>query len=94
MIGTIFHSTAFQVPNGREPPAEAGSMFEVYLNDKRDLLVIEKGAPVPLSSVLGRWRKKKRAVRVSDAIKSAVRTQGYYLRKLKDQNGGGASDNG
>ena len=25
MIGTIFHSTAFQVPNGREPPAEAGN---------------------------------------------------------------------
>ncbi len=58
-------------------------MFEVYLNDKRDLLVIEKGARVPLSSVSGKWRKRKRAVRVSDAIKSAVRTQGYYLRKLK-----------
>jgi len=69
-------------------------MFDVYLNDKHDLLVIEKGARVPLSSVSGKWRKRKKAVRVSDAIKSAVRTQGYYLRKLKDQNGGGASDNG
>ena len=71
-----------------------GSMFDVYLNDKHDLLVIEKGARVPLSSVSGKWRKRKKAVRVSDAIKSAVRTLGYYLRKLKDQNGGGASDNG
>lgn len=58
-------------------------MIEVYLNDKRDLLVIEKGARVPLSSASGKWRKRKKAVRVSDAIRSAVQTQGYYLRKLR-----------
>ena len=57
-------------------------MFEVYLNDRHDLLVIERGAQVPLSSASGKWRKRKKAIRVSDAIKSAVRTEGYYLRKL------------
>ena len=58
-------------------------MFEVYLNDKRDLLVVAKGARVPLSSASGKWRKRRKAVRVSDAIRSAVQTQGYYLRKLR-----------
>ncbi len=58
-------------------------MFEVYLNDRRDLLVIEKGSSLPLVAATGKWRKrKKKVVRVSDEIKFAVRTQGYYLRKL------------
>ena len=57
-------------------------MFEVYLNDRHDLLVIQKGAQLPLSSASGKWRKRKKAVRVSDAIRSAVQSEGYYLRKL------------
>jgi hypothetical protein len=57
-------------------------MFEVYLNERRDLLVLEKGTALPLIGAPGKWRKKKDALKVSDEIKSAVRRQGYYLRKL------------
>jgi hypothetical protein len=58
-------------------------MFDVYLNGKRDLLVVSKGLPIPTHT--GRWRKsKKKVVKVSDEIKSAVQRQGYYVRKLRD----------
>jgi hypothetical protein len=60
-------------------------MFEVYLNDRRDLLVIEKGSRVPLVAASEKWRKrKKKVVRVSDEIRTAVQRQGYYLR-LREQ---------
>jgi hypothetical protein len=59
-------------------------MFDVYLNERRDLLVVSKGLPVPVGT-LGRWRKSKKKVRkVSDEIKSAVQRQGYYVRKLRE----------
>lgn len=57
-------------------------MFEVYLNERRDLLVLEKGTPVPVIRAPGKWRKKKGVFKVSDEIRSAVQSQGYYLRKL------------
>jgi hypothetical protein len=58
-------------------------MFEVYLNDRRNLLVVQKGNPLPLDDVSGKWRKtKKKVLRVSDEIRSAVQRQGYYVRKL------------
>ena len=61
-------------------------MFEVYLNDRRDLLVIKKGTPAPLIAASGKWRKRKeKVVRVSDEISFAVQREGYYLRKLSDQ---------
>jgi hypothetical protein len=63
--------------------------FEVYLNDRRDLLVVEKGTPPPLIGPSGKWRKKKGVLKVSDEIRSAVQRQGYYLRKLS-----GAGKNG
>jgi hypothetical protein len=57
-------------------------MFDVYLNAKRGhLLVVAKGQPIPIHEN-GQWRKKKAAIAVSDAIKSAVQTNGYYWRKL------------
>jgi hypothetical protein len=63
----------------------AGAMFDVYLNDRGDLLVVRKGLTL---SLLGdgsaRWRKKKRVVSVSDEICRAVQNQGYYIRKRKD----------
>jgi hypothetical protein len=63
----------------------AGAMFDVYLNDRGDLLVVRKGLTL---SLLGdgsaRWRKKKRVVSVSDEICRAVQKQGYYIRKRKD----------
>jgi hypothetical protein len=58
-------------------------MFDVYLNDRRDLLVVRKGLPIPAADVSGRWRKKKRAVSVSEEISRAVQKQGYYMRKNK-----------
>ena len=61
-------------------------MFEVYLNGKRDLLVVEKGTPIPPIAASGKWQKKKKKVlRVSDEIRSTVQRQGYYVRKLSDQ---------
>jgi len=60
-------------------------MFDVYLNDKRDLLVVRKGLPIPVIGVgSGRWRKKKRVISVSAEIGRAVQKRGYYIRKLKD----------
>jgi hypothetical protein len=59
-------------------------MFDVYLNDKRDLLVVRNGLPIPLPDASGRWRKKKKVVSVSEDIKLAVQRQGYYMRKLTD----------
>lgn len=57
-------------------------MFDVYLDNRRSLLVLKKGAAIPPGSSSGIWRKcKRRAVAVSDEIKSAVHRQGYYLRR-------------
>jgi hypothetical protein len=55
-----------------------------YLNDRRDLLVVRRGLPIPpFGPGSGRWRKKKGAVSVSDEIHRAVQKNGYYVRKLK-----------
>ena len=60
-------------------------MFDVYLSDKRGLLVVRKGFPIPLIGPPGKWRKrKKKVLRVSGEIRSVVQTQGYYMRKLRD----------
>jgi hypothetical protein len=66
------------------------AIIDVYLNTRRALLVVKKGCPIPVA-MSGRWRKsKKRIVAVSEEIKSAIQTQGYYMRKLRDlpANGG------
>ena len=61
-------------------------MFNVYLNEKRDrLLVIARGQPIPAIESAGRWRKKKPTVVVSDEIKSAVQRDGFYWRRLRQQ---------
>lgn len=60
------------------------TMFDVYLNNRRDLLVVRKGLPFPLGGPSYKWRKsKKRVVMVSEEIRLAVQNQGYYMRKLK-----------
>jgi hypothetical protein len=57
-------------------------MFDVYLSEKRDLLVVPKGLPIPTCET-GRWRRRKtRVATVSDQIRLAVQKQGYYRRKL------------
>ena len=59
--------------------------MDVYLNARRDLLVLKKGCPIPPAAALGSWRKsKKRVIRVSEEIRSAIQAHGYYLRKVRD----------
>ena len=59
-------------------------MFDVYLNDRRDhLLVVAKGGVIPVAGTSARWRKKKRrVVTISDEIRLAVQREGYYRRRL------------
>jgi hypothetical protein len=59
-------------------------VFDIYRNDKRDLLVLSTGSAVPVLYSAHKWRKsRKRVLKVSDEIKSAVQAQGYYLRNLR-----------
>ena len=59
--------------------------MDVYLNTRRDLLVVKKGAPMPPVVAMGSWRKTKRRVnKVSDVISLALESQGYYMRNLRD----------
>lgn len=68
--------------------------MDVYLNNRRALLVVKKGCPIPLA-VPGSWRKsKKRVVQVGEEIKSAIQTRGYYMRKLKDLPAKGRTSSG
>jgi hypothetical protein len=65
--------------------AEGDCMFDVYLNEKRDrLLVVARGQPIPIIGNSGRWRKKKGAVAVSDEIKLALQRDGFYWRRLAE----------
>ncbi|RXH33573.1 hypothetical protein XH84_09885 [Bradyrhizobium nanningense] len=60
-------------------------MFDVYVNDKHDLLVVPQGSQLPVIGAFRKWRKKKaRAISVSDEIKSIVQKHGHYMRKLSD----------
>lgn len=68
----------------REYGSGALTMFDVYLNDRRDLLIVRIGSPIPLADGSGRCRKKKKTACVSDEIKPAVQSHGYYMRKLKE----------
>nr|WP_235983615.1 hypothetical protein [Bradyrhizobium australiense] len=64
--------------------------MDVYLNTRRDLLVVRKGSPIPSIALPGKWRKsKKRVIKVSEEIRSSLQRQGYYMRKLKDLHGSG-----
>ena len=59
-------------------------MFDVYRNDKRDFLVLSTGSAVPVLGSWNKWRKsRKRVLKVSDEIKTAVQAQGYYVRSLR-----------
>nr|WP_091966229.1 hypothetical protein [Bradyrhizobium shewense] len=57
-------------------------MFDIYLNGRRDLLVVPRGFAIP-AEVAGSWKRKKRAVRsVSDVIRLDVQQRGYHRRNL------------
>ena len=59
-------------------------MYDVYLNGRKDLLVVPRGQSIP-SEMAGSWRKKKRAVSsVSETIRRDVQRRGYYRRRLVD----------
>ena len=61
--------------------------MDVYLSTRRDLLVVKKGFPIPPVAAPGSCRKsKKRVVKVSEEIRSALQMKGYYMRKLRDLN--------
>lgn len=57
-------------------------MFDIYLNQRNDLLVVPGGFAIP-AGLGGNWKRKKRAVRfVSDVIRQDVQRRGYYRRRL------------
>nr|WP_271601514.1 hypothetical protein [Bradyrhizobium sp. CCBAU 45384] len=60
-------------------------MFDVYRrNGTSDLLGLELGSPIPAAYSGKRWRKSRRRIlKVSDEIKSAVQRRGYYVRSLR-----------
>ncbi|WP_271619318.1 hypothetical protein [Bradyrhizobium sp. CCBAU 51745] len=61
-------------------------MFDVYRNERRDFLVLSTGCAIPSVCCQNKWRKsRKRVLKVSDEIKSAVQRQGYYVRSLRGQ---------
>ncbi|MCD9817616.1 hypothetical protein [Bradyrhizobium japonicum] len=62
-------------------------MFDIYVSNKGDLLVLSEGSAIPVLTSRKTWRKRRRARKVSDEIRSAVQKNGYYLRSLRDSNG-------
>ena len=52
-------------------------MFDVYLNSRRDLLVVRNGLPIPVTEASGRWRKRKRGrlASVSEEIRPPFRSR-------------------
>ena len=56
-------------------------MFD--LSNKRDLLVVRKGSPIPVANRGSLRKRNKKIANVSTEIGQAVETQGYYMRKLK-----------
>jgi hypothetical protein len=64
-------------------------VFDVYRNDKRELLVLSNGSAIPVVCAQNKWRKSRnRVLKVSGEIKSAVQRQGYYVRSLRVTSGG------
>lgn len=55
-------------------------VFDVYRNGKHELLVLSNGSAIPGVCSRNKWRKsRKRVLKVSAEIKSAVQRQGYYF---------------
>ncbi|MGY4177683.1 hypothetical protein ACVIHH_002974 [Bradyrhizobium sp. USDA 4518] len=57
-------------------------MYDVYLNGRKEILVVARGKDLP-PEVGGSWRMKKRWVRVvSEEIRDDVERRGYHQRSL------------
>jgi hypothetical protein len=54
-------------------------MFDVYVRGKGQLLVIRRGAPLPIGFQRG-WKRKRAARAVSDDISASVLRTGFYER--------------
>ncbi|MCG2645505.1 MULTISPECIES: hypothetical protein [Bradyrhizobium] len=58
-------------------------MFDVYINDKRELLVVSSGSNQLIPVQAAKWRKrKKRIKKVSVEIALSIESKGFYLRRL------------
>ena len=61
-------------------------MFDVYISEKRELLVVSRGSTPAVSGQPAKWRKSKKRIKsVSTEIKSAIESQGFYLRRLNSK---------
>lgn len=56
-------------------------MYDVYVNDRNGLLILDRGRAVPTVEV-GAWRKKRTVRSVSAQICDDVRLYGYHARNL------------
>ena len=54
-------------------------MFDIYVRGRGQLLVVRRGASLPVGLADG-WRKKRAARIVSDEINRAIVREGYYAR--------------
>jgi hypothetical protein len=67
-------------------------MFDVYINGKREFLVVSNGSRTFTSGQAVKWKKSKKRIKtVSAEIRSAVESQGFYLRRLNGKQGSIAS---
>ncbi len=56
-------------------------MYDIYVNERNDLLVVPRGDSIPLHSNK-KWRKKRTVRSVSEQIREDIRTHGYHRRNV------------
>jgi hypothetical protein len=59
-------------------------MFDVYLNDRKGLLIVQRGDRFP-EEQQGAWRKKRSVRSVSDRIRADIRAMGFHQRNLVER---------
>jgi hypothetical protein len=60
------------------------SIYDVYLNHRKDLLVLPKGNAIP-GDLDGSWQRRKRARSVSEPIRAQIARFGFYQRRSGKQ---------
>ncbi|WP_141934491.1 hypothetical protein [Bradyrhizobium sp. UNPA324] len=66
-------------------------MFDVYISEKRELLVVSCGSKPSVAGQPAKWRKSKKRIKsVSTEIRSAIESRGFYLRRLNAKHGAGS----
>ncbi|PAY08438.1 hypothetical protein CK489_13520 [Bradyrhizobium sp. UFLA03-84] len=56
-------------------------MYDIYVNERNDLLVVPRGDSIPLHFNRN-WRKKRVVRSVSEQIREDIRTHGYHRRNV------------